>query len=360
MRIALIHDWLTGMRGGEKVLDALCDVFPAADLFTMVHVPGTASAKIERRRIARSPVQWLPAAGRLYRQYLPLFPFAVEQFDLDGYDLVISTSHCAAKSVVVPGRARHLCYCLTPMRYAWDQFDAYFGPERIGARRSAALRPILAWLARWDRDTAHRVHRYLAISQYVARRIALYYNRQSTIVYPPVDTEFFTPERVPVSPRFLIVSALVPYKRVDLAMMAARRAGVALTVVGDGPERAALDALAGGAVELVGRKSDSEIRELYRTSMATVLPGEEDFGIVPVEAQACGRPVVALGSRRRARHRDSRRDRHPRQRPLGRGPRGRLPGHAAATTGTAPSSAPTPSGSRSTPSGTASPRRPTN
>jgi glycosyltransferase involved in cell wall biosynthesis len=294
VRTALVHDWLTGMRGGEKVLDALCDVFPAADLFTMVHVPGTTSAKIERRRIARSPVQWLPAAGRLYRHYLPLFPFAVEQFDLDGYDLVISTSHCAAKSVVVPGRARHLCYCLTPMRYAWDQFDAYFGPERIGARRSAALRPILAWLARWDRDTAHRVHRYLAISQYVARRIGLYYNRQSTIVYPPVDTDFFTPERVPVSPRFLIVSALVPYKRVDFAMMAARRAGVALTVVGDGPERAALDALAGGSVELVGRKSDAEIRDLYRTSIATVLPGEEDFGIVPVEAQACGRPVVAL------------------------------------------------------------------
>ena len=294
MRVALVHDWLTGMRGGEKVLDALCDVFPAADLFTMVQVPGTTSAKIERRRVSRSPVQWLPAAGRLYRQYLPLFPFAVEQFDLDGYDLVISTSHCAAKSVVVPGRARHLCYCLTPMRYAWDQFDAYFGPERIGARRSAALRPILAWLARWDRDTAHRVHRYLAISQYVARRIGLYYNRESTIVYPPVDTEFFTPERVPVSPRFLIVSALVPYKRVDFAMIAARRAGVALTVVGDGPERAALEALAGGSVEVVGRKSDSEIRELYRNSIATVLPGEEDFGIVPVEAQACGRPVVAL------------------------------------------------------------------
>jgi len=294
VRTALIHDWLTGMRGGEKVLDALCDVFPAADLFTMVHVPGSTSAAIERRRITRSPLQWLPAAGRLYRQYLPLFPFAIEQFDLDGYDLVVSTSHCAAKSVVVPGRARHLCYCLTPMRYAWDQFDAYFGPERVGARQSAALRPVLAWLARWDRATAHRVHRYLAISQYVARRIALYYNRQSTIVYPPVDTEFFTPARVPVSPRFLIVSALVPYKRVDLAMMAARRAGVALTVVGDGPERAALEALAGGPVELVGRKSDSEIRDLYRTSMATVLPGEEDFGIVPVEAQACGRPVVAL------------------------------------------------------------------
>jgi glycosyltransferase involved in cell wall biosynthesis len=295
VRVALIHDWLTGMRGGEKVLDALCEVFPAADVFTLVHVPGSTSPAIDRRRVTASPNQWLPAAGRLYRSYLPLFPFAVEQFDLDGYDLVISTSHCAAKSVVVPGRARHLCYCLTPMRYAWDQFDAYFGPDRVGARASAALRPVLAWLARWDRATAHRVHRYLAISQYVARRIRLYYNRESTIVYPPVDTDFFAPDSAPVGPRFLVVSALVPYKRVDLAMTAARRAGIALTVVGDGPERERLEALAGGSVSLAGRKSDEEIRDLYRTSLAAVLPGEEDFGIVPVESQACGRPVVALG-----------------------------------------------------------------
>lgn len=295
MKVALIHDWLTGMRGGEKVLDALCGVFPSADLFTLVQVPGSTSPTIERRRVVRSPIQWLPAAATRYREYLPLFPFAIEQFDLDGYDLVVSTSHCAAKSVVVPGRTRHLCYCLTPMRYAWDQFDAYFGPDRVGARTSALLRPILARLARWDRDTAFRVHRYLAISQYVARRIALYYNRQSTIVYPPVDTEFFTPDASPVRSRFLIVSALVPYKRVDLAMKAARQAGVGLTVVGDGPERAALEPLAGDGIELVGRKSDEEIRELYRSSVATLLPGEEDFGIVPVEAQACGRPVVALG-----------------------------------------------------------------
>jgi glycosyltransferase involved in cell wall biosynthesis len=295
MRVALIHDWLTGLRGGEKVLEALCEVYPSADLFTLVHVPGSTSATIERRRIVHSPIQWLPAAARRYRAYLPLFPFAVEQFDLDAYDLVISTSHCAAKSVVVTGRARHLCYCLTPMRYGWDQFDAYFGPDRVGRRTSALLRPILARLARWDRDTAPRVHRYLAISQYVARRIGLYYNRQSTIVYPPVDTEFFTPDSAPIRPRFLIVSALVPYKRVDLAMVAARRAGIALTVVGDGPERAALEPLAGDGIDLVGRKTDEEIRELYRTSLATILPGEEDFGIVPVESQACGRPVVALG-----------------------------------------------------------------
>jgi glycosyltransferase involved in cell wall biosynthesis len=303
LRVALIHDWLTGMRGGEKALEVFCEIFPQADLFTLVHIPGTTSPVIERRTVKASPIQWLPFAGRLYREYLPLVPIAVEQFDLDRYDLVISTSHCAAKSVVVTGRARHLCYCLTPMRYAWDQFDAYFGPERVGKLGNRLLRPVLAAMARWDRATEGRVHRYLAISQYVARRIALYYNRQSTLVYPPVDTEFYTPDpTVPArpashsqQPKFLVVSALVPYKRVDLAMMAARRAGVGLTVVGGGPERATLERLSGDGVELVGWRTDQEIRELYRSSVATILPGEEDFGIVPVESQACGRPVVALG-----------------------------------------------------------------
>ena len=298
LRVALIHDWLTGMRGGEKALEVFCEMFPSADLFTLVHLPGTTSPVIEQRTVKRSAIQWLPFAGRLYRQYLPLFPVAVEQFDLDAYDLVISTSHCAAKSVVVTGRAKHLCYCLTPMRYAWDQFDAYFGPDRVGKLGNLALRPMLASLARWDRATEGRVHRYLAISQYVARRIALYYNRQSTLVYPPVDTDFYTPDpAVPaqLQPKFLVVSALVPYKRVDLAMMAARQAGVGLTVVGNGPERANLERLTGDGIECVGWLEDEEIRNLYRSTIATVLPGEEDFGIVPVEAQACGRPVVALG-----------------------------------------------------------------
>src|SRR3954462_13679538 len=214
------------MRGGGKGLAALAGLHPGSGLHTLLHVKGTVSQPIEALPDKTSFVQWLPGAGRHYRHYLPLFPTAIEQFDLDGYDLVISTSHCAAKSVVVTGRARHLCYCLTPMRYAWDQFDAYFGPDRIGAAGSALLRPILAGLARWDRATEGRVHRYLAISQYVARRIALYYNRESTLVYPPVDTEFFRPGLdAPVTqesskPRFLVVSALVPYKRVDLAMMA--------------------------------------------------------------------------------------------------------------------------------------------
>jgi glycosyltransferase involved in cell wall biosynthesis len=305
VKVALIHDWLTGMRGGERALLAFCEMFPDADLFTLVRVPGATDPIIERRRVRTSPIQWLPWPGRLYRHYLPLFPIAIEQFDLDGYDLVLSTSHCAAKSVVVSGHTRHLCYCLTPMRYAWDQFDAYFGPDRVGPRVSGLMRPVMAAMARWDRATERRVHRYLAISQYVARRISLYYNRQSSIVYPPVETTFYTPapSGAPRGPAvneghaagMLVVSALVPYKRVDLAIAAAKRAHLPLTIVGDGPERAALEAAAGDGVRFLGWCTNEEIRDLYRASLATILPGEEDFGIVPLEAQACGRPVVALG-----------------------------------------------------------------
>jgi glycosyltransferase involved in cell wall biosynthesis len=295
VRIALIHDWLTGMRGGERALLAFCEMFPDADLFTLVRVPGATDPIIERRQVRTSIIQRLPFPGRLYRHYLPLFPSAIEQFDLDGYDLVLSTSHCAAKSVVVPGHARHLCYCLTPMRYAWDQFEAYFGVERVGQAMHQAMRPVMAALARWDRATEGRVHRYLAISQYVARRIALYYNRRSSIVYPPVETTFYTPAVAPRPHRFLVVSALVPYKRVDLAINAARLAKMPLTIVGDGPELEALQALGGDDIEFRGWATNEEIRDLYRSSIATILPGEEDFGIVPLEAQACGRPVVALG-----------------------------------------------------------------
>jgi glycosyltransferase involved in cell wall biosynthesis len=297
VRVALIHDWLTGMRGGERALLAFCELFPEADLFTLVRVPGATDPIIERRRVRTSPIQYLPFASRLYRHYLPFFPIAVEQFDLDSYDLVLSTSHCAAKSVVVPGHTRHLCYCLTPMRYAWDQFDAYFGPERVGPTVSRLMRPVMAAMARWDRATEGRVHRYLAISQYVARRIGLYYNRRSAVVYPPVETAFYTPAAAPVEPAgLLVVSALVPYKRVDLAIRASARARLPLTIVGDGPERPRLEAMAGTNVRFLGWCTNEEIRDQYRSSIATILPGEEDFGIVPLESQACGRPVVALGA----------------------------------------------------------------
>jgi glycosyltransferase involved in cell wall biosynthesis len=181
------------------------------------------------------------------------------------------------------------------MRYAWDQFDAYFGPERLGRAGSALMRPVMARMARWDRATAGRANRYVAISHYVAGRIHRYYNREAIVVYPPVDTAFFHPDRTVPERLALVVSALVPYKRLDLAIKACRQARVPLTIVGDGPERAALESQAGADVTFLGRLSDEDVRTLYRRAAVTLLPGEEDFGIVPLEAQACGRPVVAYG-----------------------------------------------------------------
>ena len=296
-RVVLVHDWLTGMRGGEKVLEVLCRMYPSADLLTLVHVPGSVSPAIERLRPQTSFIQRFPGVRRYYRYCLPLFPMAIEQFNLDDYDLLISTSHCVAKSVVKSGHARHMCYCFTPMRYAWDQFDVYFGAGRVGPLTSRILEPVLAGLARWDASTAGRVDRYIAISQHVASRIRRYYNRDANVIYPPVDTTFYSPDGTEPEAFLLVVSALVPYKRIELAIEASKLAGLPLRVVGDGPERDRLLKFADAKraeVDFLGSRSDQNIRELYRRCTAVLLPGEEDFGIVPVEAQACGRPVVAL------------------------------------------------------------------
>jgi glycosyltransferase involved in cell wall biosynthesis len=298
VKIALVHDWLTGMRGGEKVLEVFCERYPDAEIFTLLHVRGSVSPAIERLTIHTSPLQRLPGIAHYYRECLPLFPTLIEQFDLSRFDLVLSTSHCVAKSALAAPRAVHICYCLTPMRYAWDQFDAYFGPGRLGAPASAAMRAVMNRLARWDERTAVRPNRYVAISHYVAGRIRRYYNREATVIYPPVDTDFYSPDSTVPGRHALVVSALVPYKRLDLAIDACRIAGVPLKIVGEGPDRRTLERHALGQndnVEFLGRRSDEEVRELYRRAAVVILPGEEDFGIVPLEAQACGRPVVAYG-----------------------------------------------------------------
>ena len=294
MKLALVHDWLTGMRGGEKALEVVCERFPEAELFTLLHVRGSVSPVIERRPIHTSFVQHLPLAARHYRNYLPLFPSAIERFSFEGFDRVLSLSHCVAKSAVTPAGVPHLSYCFTPMRYAWDQFDAYFGPDRIGRAGSALMRPVMARMARWDRKTATRPDRYVAISHYVAGRIGRYYNRVASVVYPPVDTDFYRPDDTASEPFALIVSALVPYKRIHLAIEACDRAGLPLKIVGNGPERTSLERVAAGRAEFLGRLSNDDVRSLYRRARMVLLPGEEDFGIVPLEAQACGRPVVAL------------------------------------------------------------------
>jgi len=293
-RVAIVHDWLTGMRGGEKVLEGLVDLLPRAQVFTLLHIPGSVSSKLEASRPKQSFIRFLPGVERHYRRYLPLFPIAVEQFDLDEFDLVISTSHCAVKSTVVPNRAFHLCYCHTPMRYAWDQFESYFGSQRVGRLANLGYRIAMNKLARWDASTANRVDQYIANSHYVATRISRYYDRMATVIYPPVNTTFYSPSDSRPDSYFLIVSALVPYKKIDVAIEACRLANVPLRIVGDGPELPRLQTLSEHNVEFMGTCSDIEIRDLYRGSLALLLPGEEDFGISPVESLACGRPVVAL------------------------------------------------------------------
>ncbi|MBI2900900.1 MAG: glycosyltransferase [Planctomycetes bacterium] len=277
------------MRGAERVLDVLCELYPDADLYSLVYRKGTLNPRIESRRIVPSFVNRLPGAHLNHRYFLPLFPFAIAGFSLDRYDLVISSSYCAAKAVRAPSGV-HVCYCHTPMRYIWDMADEYFR----GWRRAVA-EPVLGFLRAWDRRTVARVDTFVANSSCVAERIRRIYGRDSEIVHPPADADFYTPASAPREEWYLCASAFAPYKRVDLAMEAFRASGRRLKVVGSGQDEARVRSLAGGNVDLLGWQPDEALRDLYRRCRALVFAGEEDFGIVPVEAQLCGAPVVAFG-----------------------------------------------------------------
>ena len=306
VRVALVHDWLTGMRGGEKVLEELGTMLPGAPIHTLFHFKGSVSPELESHSIRTSFLQEAPLIRRRYRSYLPLFPLAIEQFDLSDFELVVSTSHCVAKGARTRAGVPHVCYCHTPMRYAWDQRDAYF-PVRDGAVERVRHR-VLDALQGWDVRTSPRVTTFVANSTFVRDRIRRYYDRDAIVVAPPIDVEFFQPA-IPSkdattatrrararSPFALMVAALAPYKKVDEAIEACARLDLELRIVGDGPERPRLESLAGSSVRLLGQVSDEELRELYRTAACLVQPGVEDFGMAAAEALACGCPVVAAGS----------------------------------------------------------------
>lgn len=297
-RVALIHDWLTGMRGGEKVLEVLCELFPDAPIFTLVHIPGSVSPLIERHSITTSFLQKIPGIARTYRYFLPLMPMAIDSFDFTNYDLMISTSHCVAKGAVPGPSTQHWSYCHTPMRYIWDQYREYFGPGRAGIAARLAMSAARPFLQRWDVRTASRVQHFLANSKNVQERIERIYHRESTVLYPPVDYDFYSSrpdqkdsEKTP--PFYLIVSALVPYKRVDLAIRAFNRFEKRLLIIGDGPDYQRLRAMAGPNIHFSGWLDGEQLRWHYARCQALIFPGEEDFGIVPLEAMSAGRPVLA-------------------------------------------------------------------
>ena len=294
MKVALVQDWLTGMRGGEKCLEVLCELFPDAPIYTLLHNKGAMSPLIESKKIVTSFIDALPKKETAYRSYLPLFPKAIEQFNFSEFDLVISTSHAVAKGAKVRNNALHICYCHTPMRYVWEMYDEYFGAGKAGMATRMAMKMVRPYLQRWDVRTANRVHYYIANSENVRRRIKQYYSMEAAVIFPPVDTERFTLSNTDEG-YYLMVTALVPYKRVDLGIEVFNALGEKLVVVGKGTETEKLKVLAKPNIEFLGWRSDEELAQLYAGCKALIFPGEEDFGIVPLEAMASGKPVIAFG-----------------------------------------------------------------
>lgn len=292
--VGFVHDWLNGMRGGEKCLEAMLDVYPGSPIYTLFCERARISKKIASHPIHTSFLQGFPGINRVYRHLLPILPKAVESLRPAPCEVLLSMSHCVAKSAHKPKGSKHICYLFTPVRYAWCQFDEYFsGRNRM---TQAAIRMALERLKKWDYETTPRVDQFIAISKHVAQRVHDFYGREASVIYPPVETDFYTPD--PLIPRedfYLVLSALVPYKRLDLAIRAMSRANKRLIVIGEGPERKRLEKMAGPSVEFLGWRSDGDLLAYYRRARALLFPGEEDFGIVPVEMQACGGAVIGLG-----------------------------------------------------------------
>ncbi|HET9177846.1 MAG TPA: glycosyltransferase [Terriglobia bacterium] len=292
LRVAVVQFWLSGYGGSEKVLEAIGEIFPQADFYALVVRDGAIPPSLRGRKWTTSFVDRIPGARRWYRHFLPLFPYALEQFDLSGYDLVISSESGPAKGVLTSPRACHICYCLSPMRYIWDMYHEY--RKKMNPLARAAFSLTAHYARQWDVSTAARVDYFAAISDYVAARVQKYYRRESTVIYPPVDVSkgYLSDER---EDYYLAISRLVPYKRLDLAIDACNRLGRRLRIVGTGPEYNRLRKLAGPTIRFLGKLDENSLRECYARCRAFLFPAEEDFGIAPVEAQSFGRPVIAYG-----------------------------------------------------------------
>lgn len=294
LRVAIVHYWFVNRRGGERVVEALCDLFPQADLFALVADRNALSPTLRKHKLTTSFLQRIPGRARLHRHLLPLYPLAVEQFDLRGYDLVISSESGPAKGVLTSPETCHICYCHTPMRYLWDFYHEYKNRSGLGWARKAIFALTAHYARMWDQASAARVDYFAANSRNVARRIRKFYRRDADVIHPPVEMTDFQITNCPED-YYLVVGQLVNYKRMDLAIQACNGLRRRLRIVGTGEEYKRLKRIAGRTVEFLGTLSDEEVREQYAGCRALLFPGEEDFGMVPVEAQACGRPVIAFG-----------------------------------------------------------------
>ncbi|HEY5939663.1 MAG TPA: glycosyltransferase, partial [Gemmatimonadales bacterium] len=297
MKVAIVHDWLVTYAGAERVLEEMLAVYPDADLFSLIEfLPESERQFLGGRQVQTSFLQRMPGARKHYRTYLPFMPFAVEQFDLSTYDLVISSSHAVAKGVLTGPDQLHICMCYSPMRYAWDLQDQYLRESGLDrGAKGMATRWLLHRLRLWDARTADGVDRFIAISNFIARRIWKSYRRESTVIYPPVDVDSLTPGGSRED-FYVTASRMVPYKRIDLIVEAfAAMPGKRLVVIGDGPEERRIRGRAGSNVTLLGRQPFEVLHDHLRRARAFVFAAEEDFGIAPLEAQACGTPVIAYG-----------------------------------------------------------------
>jgi glycosyltransferase involved in cell wall biosynthesis len=295
MKTALLHYWLTTLRGGEHVLAEFCRMFPEADIYTHAWDPTRVGEPFSRHRITETFISGLPGARRNCQKYLPLMPAALRKLDLSGYDLIVSSESGPVKGIRKPAGAFHICYCHTPMRYLWDMYDDYYARASLPAKLAMTLfkRP----LRRYDLKSAESVDLFIANSRFVGERIERIYGRESVVVHPPVDTEFFAAARGgDKDDYYLFVGQLIAYKRPDLAAALAAKTGRKVIIAGEGPMAAELRRSAGPGVEFTGRVSRETLRRLYARARALIFPGVEDFGIVPVEAQAAGTPVIALGA----------------------------------------------------------------
>jgi glycosyltransferase involved in cell wall biosynthesis len=293
VKVAIVHDWLTNMGGAEKVVELMHRLFPDAPVYTLLYDKNKMAPSFADMDIRTSYLQKLPFAKKKHQLLLQFMPVAIESLDLRDFDLVISSSTSCSKGVLTRSDTCHICYCNTPMRYAWDFYQEYLQgkPRLLYWYISRQLHRIRLW----DRLSADRVDFFIANSRNVAARIRKHYRREADVLYPPVDTQYFHPGNTVPGKYFLCAGRLVKYKRVDLAVRVCSRMGLPLLVAGDGSEYKRLRVIAGPSVKFMGRVSDSELKELYQQCRAFIFPGEEDFGIMPLEAQACGRPVIAYG-----------------------------------------------------------------